>query len=129
EVHSSALDDPLLDHIHFPVEQSRAVVGGHWLPAHSGRFVPAYLAAHLAKHHQRPLLWGLDFYSLWSKLDSGEQRDATVAAREIGLERHLQWAVEVAASIGACGNDLILAEPALHRLERNLATSGNGGRL
>src|SRR5207237_10110199 len=39
EVHSSALDDPLLDHIQFPVEQRRIWVGGSDSPCHSGRLV------------------------------------------------------------------------------------------
>ena len=64
EVHSSALDDPLLDHIQFPVEHQLTRVGRFDLPAHSGRFVPAYLATHLAKHHEKPLLWAVDFFSL-----------------------------------------------------------------
>ena len=129
EVHSSALDDPLLDHIHLPVEQRRVLVAGHWLPAHSGRFVPGFIAAHLAKHHEKPLLWALDFYLLWSSLDVDEQRDATAAAREAGLDRHLMWAIETTANIDACARELSVAEPALRRLRENLTASGDVRRM
>jgi len=129
EVHSSALDDPLLDHIHIPVEQRRVRVGGHELAAHSGRFVPAFIAAHLAKHHEKPLLWALDFFLLWSRLDDAGQADATAAAREAGLDRHLTWAVETTSNIDACGRELSAAEPALRNLREGLTASGDARRM
>jgi RimJ/RimL family protein N-acetyltransferase len=129
EVHSSALDDPLLDHIEFPVEQRWVVVGGHELPAHSGRFVPAFIAAHLAKHHERPLLWALDFFLLWSSLDLAEQRDAIAAARAAGLDAHLRWAIDTTTQIDACARELSAAEPELRRLRAGLVTSGDARRV
>jgi RimJ/RimL family protein N-acetyltransferase len=129
EVHSSALDDPLLDHIEFPVEQRGAAVGGHELPAHSGRFVPAYIATHLAKHHEKPLLWALDFFLLWSSLDVADQRDAIAAARSAGLDAHLRWAIDTTTNIDACARELSAAEPALRRLRDGLTTSGDARRV
>jgi RimJ/RimL family protein N-acetyltransferase len=129
EVHSSALDDPLLDHIEFPVERRWVAVGGHALPAHSGRFVPSYIAAHLAKHHEKPLLWALDFFLLWSSLDVTEQRDAIAAARTAGLDAHLRWAIDTTTNIDACARELSAAEPGLRRLRGGLTTSGDARRV
>ena len=129
EVHSSALDDPLLDHVRLPVEKRRVIVGGHELPAHSGQLVPAYLAAHLAKHHDKPLLWALDFFLLWSGLAGDERRAALAAARTAGLARHLDWAIALTEGIQACWADAPNAAAKLRRLERGLAAGGNVRRL
>jgi RimJ/RimL family protein N-acetyltransferase len=129
EVHSTALDDPLLDHVRLPVEQSRVIVAGHELPAHSGQLVPAYLAAHLAKHHDKPLLWALDFFLLWSGFDVEEQRAASAAARAAGLARHLEWAITFTEGIRDCWADAPNATVALRRLERGLAPGGSIRRV
>ena len=129
EVHSTALDDPLLHRVAFPVEQVSVTVGGHVLPAHAGRFVPAYLAAHLAKHNEKPALWALDFYVLWSALTQAERDDALGAGREVGLGRHLDWAVALARDIDACRGSLDAARPALQRVLGALATRGDAMRV
>jgi GNAT superfamily N-acetyltransferase len=129
EVHSSALDDRLLDHVHFPVEQQLTHVGRFDLPAHSGRFVPAFLATHLAKHHEKPLLWAVDFFLLWGSLAEPDRRDAIAAAREAGLGRHLAWAIDLALNVAACDLDLPHAEPAMRRLVSSLAVTGDTRRL
>ncbi len=129
EVHSSALDDRLLDHVHFPVEQQLSRVRRFDLPAHSGRFVPAFLATHLAKHHEKPLLWAVDFFLLWGALAEPDRRDAISAAREAGLGRHLTWAIDLCADIAACDLDLEHAEPAMRRLVSRLAVTGDTRRL
>lgn len=129
EVHSSALDDRLLDHVQFPVEQQLMRVGAFDLPVHNGRFVPAFLATHLAKHHDKPLLWAVDFFLLWRALSQAERDDALAAAREAGLRRHLAWAIALCREIGASGLNFSDARPAMHRLERRLAASGDTRRL
>jgi hypothetical protein len=129
EVHSSALDDPLLEHVQLPVEQRSLRVGGDDLPAHDGRFLPAYLAAHLAKHHEKPLLWAVDFFLLWSSLDEDGRCDALRAARAVGLGRHLAWAIRIAENIDACRFDRQRSAAAMRRLERSLGTTGNLRRL
>ena len=129
EVHSSALDDRLLDHVELPVEQQPTRVDGYDLPSHSGRFVPAFLATHLAKHHEKPLLWAVDFFLMWRALSESDRRKAAAAASEVGLERHLQWAIRLCEHVGACDLDLSRAQGAMQRLERSLATSGDSRRL
>lgn len=129
EVHSSPLDDPLLDHLSFPLESMDVELGDHVLRAHSGRFQPAYLAAHLAKHHEKPLLWAIDFQALWSLLD-GEAREAALrAAKEAGLARHLRWAIEIASLVESGGEELRAATPKLRRLARALTPRSDAGRL
>ena len=129
EVHSTALDDPLLHRVAFPVEQAAVSVGGHALPAHTGRYVPAYLAAHLAKHNEKPMLWALDFYVLWSALTQAERDDALGAARDVGLARHLEWAIALAQDIDACRGGFDAAQPALEHLVSALATRGDAMRV
>lgn len=129
EVHSTALDDALLHRVAFPVEQAAVSVGGHTLPAHTGRYVPAYLAAHLAKHNEKPILWALDFYVLWSSLTQTERDDALGAARDVGLGRHLEWAIALARDIDACRGSLDVARPALQRVTSALATRGDARRV
>lgn len=129
EVHSTALDDPLLHRIAFPIEHATVVVGGHTLPAHTGRYLPAYLAAHLAKHNEKPVLWALDFHALWSALGNAERDDAIRAAREVGLARHLEWAIALVRDIDACRGSLDAAAPALAHLMGALATRGDAMRV
>ena len=129
EVHSSPIDDASLDHICFPVEQRPATVGEHTLPAHDGRFLPAYLAAHLLKHHEKPLLWAVDFTVLWSSLDDPTRADAVRAAREVGLQRHLAWAVALAGDIRDAGALDVTSSAAVSRLQRVLAPKSDLQRV
>ena len=129
EVHSTALDDALLHRVAFPVEQAAVSVGGHVLPAHTGRYVPAYLAAHLVKHNEKPILWALDFYMLWSSLSQADREAALGAAGDVGLARHLAWAVAIARDIDACRGSLDDAGPALQRVMSALATRGDAMRV
>lgn len=129
EVHSSALDDPLLDHVQFPVEQELVSVGGYDLPAHSGRYVPGFLATHLAKHHDKPLLWAVDFFVLWGSLSESERDKAISAARDVGLGRHLAWAIGLTKHIAACELNAADARPAMQRLARALVATGDTRRL
>jgi hypothetical protein len=129
EVHSSAIDDASLDHIHIPIEAGSVEVGGYELPAHSGALLPAYLASHLVKHHERPLLWALDVTTLWESLGESERDAARRAASRVGLSRHLDWAVRLAESIGEVSDRGLAAERALRTVQRALATRGDFGRV
>jgi hypothetical protein len=129
EVHSTALDDALLHRVVFPVEHGMASVGVHTLPAHTGRYLPAYLAAHLIKHNEKPVLWVLDFHALWSALPATEREDAVRAAREVGLGRHLDWAIALTRDVDACRGTVGEARPALEHLADALATCGDAMRV
>ncbi|HEY2853471.1 MAG TPA: GNAT family N-acetyltransferase [Gemmatimonadaceae bacterium] len=129
EVHSSALDDPLLEHVRFPVESRPCLVEGHVLPAHDGRFLPGYLAAHLAKHNEQPLLWAVDFSVLWSGLETAAKNLATDAAATCGLGHHLRWAVELAREIRASVQDDHGAGRSLASLTNRLSPVGDSGRV
>ncbi|HKN69047.1 MAG TPA: nucleotidyltransferase family protein [Gemmatimonadaceae bacterium] len=128
EVHSTALDDPLLHRIEFPVELAPVTVGGHTLPAQTGQYLPAYLAAHLVKHNEKPVLWALDFHALWSCLTEAEREGAVNAARSVGLARHLRWAIALTRDIDACHGTLKAARPALAHLMNALAPRGDAMR-
>src|SRR5688572_24367882 len=92
EVHSSLVSDHLA---HLPVgapEIAIMAVGGEVVRAHGGAFVAPYLAAHLATHQLPPLLWLVDFATLWGRLSDSERLQAERAARMAGLDRYLTWA-------------------------------------
>jgi putative nucleotidyltransferase-like protein len=129
EVHSSPLDDPLLEHLDFPVECELVSVGESQLPAHGGRFLPAYLAAHMAKHRELRLLWMLDFHLLWSRSSSAYRKAARSSAREIGLGRHLEWAIAVTDDISASRLATEEAAEPLGRVGRALTTISDAARL
>jgi hypothetical protein len=114
-----------LHRITFPVEHAIAVVGGHAIPMHTGRYLPAYLAAHLFKHNEKPVLWALDFHALWSALPADERDGARLAARELGLRRHLEWAIALTRDIDSCRGSLDDAGPAIRHLAMSLVTCGD----
>jgi hypothetical protein len=104
DVHSS-LVHPELSHLPVGTPASEpASVAEHVLPAHAGPLVPATLAAHLSKHAgllvPAPLLWFVDFATLWESLGTSQQAAARAAARAAGLAKHLEWAVRVAGAVG-----------------------------
>lgn len=129
EVHSAALDDPLLAHVRLAVEQRPVGIGDTTLPAHEGRFLPAFLAAHLAKHISIPMLWILDIHSLWSSFDRGERADAQTAAMEVGLHRHLRWALRLSQALGEIAHSEGIESNALRRLEHQRRSIGNARRV
>ena len=129
EVHSSALDDALLDHLPLPVERVEFRVANYVLPAHGGRFLPAYLAAHLAKHREKPLLWAIDFTKLWSGLGTREQAEALDSARACGLSRHLRWAIMVANDVASAAGESSTTNPSLRRLSSALGSCGDAARV
>ena len=126
EVHSSVVDDPLLGHLRIPVERTDVTVGDWTLPAQSGDYLAASLAAHLAKHETAPLLWVIDFHTLWARLDAAERARARAAAHRVGLGRHVDWACDLAALIpeAAAGRDT-----AIDDLTRLQSATGDWGRV
>ena len=92
ELHSSLVSDHLF-HLEPPAPGSTTVyVAGVPVRAHAGDFVAPYLAVHLATHQMPPLLWFVDFASLWSSLSAVERVRAEGAALEAGVSRYLAWA-------------------------------------
>ena len=88
ELHTS-LTGSWFDGHPFPAPEHEVMtIHGLKLRAHSGHFVPAYLASHLLQHSERPLLWILDFHTLWSGMLE-EHREAArrsaAAARVAGV--------------------------------------------
>lgn len=94
ELHGT-LAGPWMEADRFPVpEQESATIRGHHLRVHAGSFVPAYLASHLLQHSERPLLWIVDFASLWLGMPESARDDAWTAARAARLDRGLAIAEE-----------------------------------
>jgi hypothetical protein len=93
EVHSSLMH-PRFRYLPVPApEHEPMLVEGVAVRRHAGPLLPAYLAAHLAQHQAPPLLWDIDFATLWSRLGDAERMASRRAARQAGLSRYLEWAV------------------------------------
>lgn len=92
EVHSSLIHPRFAYLPVAPPEHELMLVEGVAVRRHVGAALPSYLAAHLAQHQSPPLLWDIDFTTLWSGLNEGERRAARQAADEAGLGRYLAWA-------------------------------------
>lgn len=108
EVHCALDDSPLMRHLALPApEWSERSLGGTVVRVHDGPLLPAYLAAHAAKHVLPPLLWFVDIHELWSSLDDAGRAAARTAARHRRLERFLDWGLACAEAISAlAGGDL-----------------------
>ena len=99
ELHSSLVSDHLT---HLPTPTPVVTyrdIAGMLVPALDGPFLPAYLAAHLATHQMPPLLWDIDFATLWTSLSEDERGAALRAAAAARLGPYLAWACERATSI------------------------------
>jgi hypothetical protein len=104
EVHEMLVTD-YLAHIRLPEPTAQVIhVGGSRVRCFAGPMEAVYLAAHLAGHQQTPLLWGIDFLTMWTRLDDRARADARAAARVIGLDRYLQWAIAFASDVDAAGD-------------------------
>jgi len=99
ELHSSLVSDHLA-HVGAPVPISaRVVITSVELSVHVGDFVAPYLAVHLATHQMPPILWLVDFATLWGSLSDTARARAVLAARAGGVARYLAWAVEQASRV------------------------------
>ena len=93
ELHSLLVSDHLA-HLRAPAPLSARVdIAGVELPVHAGDFVAPYLAAHLATHQLPPLLWLVDFATLWATMSDAARGRARDAAHRAGLGRYVAWAV------------------------------------
>ena len=106
DLHSTLLDHNLA-HLGAPrVDTAPATIGGQALRVHAGPLLPAYLAAHVAKHRVPPLLWFVDLATLWSTYDASQRGVARDAARRARLEGYLAWGIaRVEALPRACDGD------------------------
>lgn len=120
EVHSSLMH-PRFEYLPVPApEYEPMLVEGVAVRRHAGALLPAYLAAHLAQHQAAPLLWDIDFATLWHRLSASERLDSRRAAHKAGLGRYLGWAVRRANRV------VRLAEG--HRREARALGFDEGGR-
>ncbi|HEX2780545.1 MAG TPA: nucleotidyltransferase family protein, partial [Gemmatimonadaceae bacterium] len=100
EVHSAVLDEALLSHLELPAPEMRLVdVNGVRMYACDGPLLPVFLALHLAKHSAVPLLWWIDFTTLWTSLSDEERRASQALAETCAAGLHLAWATQGAASL------------------------------
>jgi hypothetical protein len=101
ELHSLLVCDHLA-HLPMPTPTvAHLDVGGVLVPALGGPFLPVYLAAHLATHQMPPLLWDVDFATLWTSLPDDERLSAMRAAAASRLSGDLSWARGRAAALQA----------------------------
>jgi hypothetical protein len=106
EVHSSLVSDHLA-HLALPPPCASATrVAETAVQAHDGPFVAPYLAAHLATHQMPPLLWLVDFATLWQSYTQAERARAQSLAVDTRLGRYLDWARQRATlvDLAADGN-------------------------
>lgn len=100
EVHSSLLDDNLLAHLPFEAPgSSRVELGRIGIKWHDDDQLPAFLATHLAKHALPPLLWYVDFLTLWRGMTPDAHARARVASRRSRTHRYLEWAISCASRV------------------------------
>ncbi|MFL5616587.1 MAG: nucleotidyltransferase family protein [Gemmatimonadaceae bacterium] len=99
ELHSSLIDDPLLEHLRFPVECEDILTGEAQLPALSGKSLAPSLAIHIAKHHSVPLLWIVDFHELLKGLTPRQHTEAEETAAAAGILRHYRRAALLASLV------------------------------
>ena len=116
EVHSYLLGD-LLAHLPEPaVGRTAIAVEGGVLPTLSRPFHAVTLATHLAGHRVFPLLFAIDWSTLWSGMSADERDAATRIARGARAERYLAWAQQVAAQVALASTTDAGSDQALRAL-------------
>ena len=101
EVHSTLLHSRL-SYLPFPSPEVAPVeVGGVVLPVMAGALLPVYLAVHIARHWSAPVLWLIDYRTLWESLDRPGQALARWTARRCRAERYLEWVLRRADGFAA----------------------------
>ncbi|HEX8851080.1 MAG TPA: nucleotidyltransferase family protein [Gemmatimonadaceae bacterium] len=138
EVHSTVLDEEMLAHLPMPTPEGEAVdVEGVRMYAQRGALLPLFLALHLAKHAEVPLLWWIDIATVWERLSAGERAAVRSMAVRHRVERHLEWAEQGIALLATVVNgELPSAERAAGQLRarheshpvRRLASLASGLR-
>jgi hypothetical protein len=119
ELHSSLLDDNMLQHLRGPAPETRLVESeGTSFIAHGGPSLLVFLAVHLAKHPRVPLLWWIDFATIWEGADAAQRLEARALARRHRLHRFIDWAVDGARDVAAIASasDEQVSARALSRL-------------
>ena len=104
ELHSFLVSDHLTHVPAPPAATTYRDVAGELVPALDGPFLAAYLSVHLATHQMPPLLWFVDFATVWSRLVERERIGAARAADAARVGRYLSWAEERAAAILRVGD-------------------------
>ena len=84
ELHSWLVSDHLAHLPAPPPLSAREEIAGVELPVQAGDFVAPYLAAHLATHQLPPLLWLVDFATLWATMSEAARGRARDAAHACG---------------------------------------------
>lgn len=93
EVHSSLLDADMLAHLRLPAPEGVAVdLEGVHVYAQRGPLLPLFLAMHLAKHTDVPLLWWIDLAVAWRAQTPAERAETRRLAAVHRVERFLAWA-------------------------------------
>ena len=101
DVHSSLLDLNLR-HLSAPGPAACDVVlGAVRLPVHQDDLLPAYLAAHAAKHMPASLLYDIDFHTLWGDLTCDQRAAASRQADGVGLTGYLTWMIDRSKAVVA----------------------------
>jgi hypothetical protein len=116
ELHEMLVTD-YLAHLRLPAPHTAPIdLDGVGVRALDDPIEPAYLAAHLAGHQLPPLLWVVDFHTLWGGMTDAERAVAQRAARGAGLHRYLAWATQQAAAIdlAAEGDRAAIARLGIH---------------
>ena len=95
EMHSSLLDENLLSHLQLPSPETRLVdLGATSVRAQDVRLLPVFLAAHLAKHADVPLLWWIDFATLYERMPDDDRAVIARAAASARVAKYLDWAID-----------------------------------
>jgi hypothetical protein len=99
ELHSSLVSDHLA-HLRTAAPTAVTVsIAGERIRAHAGAFVAPYLATHLATHQMPPLLWLVDFATLWQRSSATAREQAERVAQTSGVHGYLAWAKQRARLI------------------------------
>jgi hypothetical protein len=93
DLHSALLDHNLAHLGDVDIASESVSLEGNAVRAHSGALLPAYLAAHAAKHRLPPLLWFVDIATLWSGSSDAQRRAAMAAAQSVRLDGYLEWGI------------------------------------